>query len=153
MEIYVSPMLKWLILLLAGGVITYIVNNYFVSNAIEGIASINLWHYPKLGEFYTVSYPDGDYPSESIKIKRFGSRIWGTGVDDSTGEKYKIVGHISPTRYITYQHKSLDPKKNEFGVGFLKLADDGKNAVGYVLYISEVHGAPIPVKLKVTEKL
>lgn len=150
---YVIPLLKWFIPLVIGGIITYVINNYFVSNTVEGLASINLWRYPKLGEFFTVSYPNDDYPSESIKIKQFGARIWGTGVDDSTGEKYKIVGHISPTRYITYQHKTLDSKKHEFGVGFLKLADDGINATGYALYISEEHGEIIPVKLEVRQRL
>ncbi len=51
MEYSMTLLLKWLLPLVIGGIIVYVINNYFISNMIDGLAAFNLWNYPKMGEF------------------------------------------------------------------------------------------------------
>ncbi len=77
-------------------------------------------------------------------IRQWGSIVWGdieVKVKDNI-EKYKLSGRVFPSRIIRYEFEARSKHINDYGVGLLVLAFDGKTANGHFCTICETCQKP-----------
>lgn len=137
-----------LLSVIVGGVITYIINTYYVDDVVAH--SFSFGKYLDISGEYKITFPENpDRPYEKAYLKQTGSRVTGTIDIPDTNSKYQLVGHVTASRLFTWQYKPNNPFLNDYGSGLVQLAQDGNSANGYVLIISDKQEVPVPVKIYV----
>lgn len=125
------------------GLIVYIIQKYFTF-----FGSISFLGYPKIGKSWIAEFPDGDFEPESIKVKQFGSRIFGVITEFDTGIEYDFIGNVTRTRLVTWQFKPKDKNINNYGTGLLKLSKHGDRAEGHLLIVGDEDDKSRSVKIR-----
>ncbi len=103
----------------------------------------------------TTDPPDGNLDSHHIyKLRQIGTTVWGE-VEAKLGtgiERYKLRGTVLPTRLIQYSIKPRSQNINDFGVGILRLAFDGKTAEGFLTSMCESCQKPHSIVITLNRK-
>ena len=118
---------------------------------IKDFPMINNKSLPKLSEGWKVVYPDKEYPNEEVSIHQTAATFTGQlyGSDATT---YTIKGNIIPSRYITFMITSLNQKSDYFGIGLVRLSQEGNSAEGYIIHLDEKTELPKAARIHVIDK-
>jgi len=131
------------------GIIGYILKALFILDGKFVFGST-----PQIAGTYLSKYINApsDWVGETIEIKQFGRKIWGTISDNDTTYVVKSTGTVTPSRVIKYTFRPADASKNDYGVGLLRLDKYGNKATGLVLFLDDDNENPAAIQLMISKK-
>jgi hypothetical protein len=144
-----SSVISGLIVAAIMGIASYAFKAFFFDGSRLSFGSS-----PRVAGTYKSEYFDApaDWGAETVTIRQFGKRIWGTILDDSSPDAVKFSGTVTPSRIIRYTFQPFDRTRNDYGVGLLKLDKYGTQASGLVLFLDDNNENPIATRLLVKKK-
>lgn len=109
---------------------------------------------PHIAGKYLSEYFDApsDWVGETIVVKQFGRKIWGTISDNDSNYIVKFTGTVTPSRVIKYTFRPSDAAKNDYGVGLLRLDKYGEKATGLVLFLDDDKESPVATQISIRKK-
>ncbi len=133
------------------GGIGYIVKALFILNGKFVFGST-----PQIAGTYLSEYKGKDVPSdwgdETIVVKQFGRKIWGTISDKDSAYFVKFSGMVTPSRVIKYNFRHPEASNNDEGVGLLRLDKYGETAEGFVVFLDDDNENPTTNKIVLKKK-
>jgi hypothetical protein len=138
-----------LIVAAATGVVGYLIKTFFI---LDG--KVVLGSSPNVAGSYLSEYFDApsEWVGETIEVKQFGRKIWGTISDNDSNYSVNFKGMVTPSRIIKYTFRPNDNDKNDYGVGLLRLDKYGEAATGLVLFLDEEKETPAAIQIKIRKK-
>jgi len=131
------------------GIVGYLIKTFFI---LDG--KLVLGTTPRVAGSYLSEYFDApsEWVGETIEVKQFGRKIWGTISDNDSSYSVNFKGVVTPSRVIKYTFRPDDSSKNDYGVGLLRLDKYGEGATGLVLFLDDDKETPAAIQIKIRKK-